>query len=291
MPISDHSAFENAQNKLILEELNYDNYNNKTLHNDLYKGLNNCQRHIYNSILDLVNNQRGIPFFVYGHVRIGKTFLWSAIIAKLRSERKIVLTIATSGIAALVQPGGRTSHSRFKIPLDTIGQSTCDIKKGTQLTKLLLETSLIIWDEAPVENIYCFEVLDRTFRDILSEKDQSNADIIYGGVTVAPGGDFRQILPIIPKRKKHDIMQAYLSSSSLWQHVTVLKLTENMRLKKNLGNPTELNELNAFDKWLLEIREGTGVVEDESYIQIPEDLKVTQHNSPQETIVNVVFPD
>ncbi|XP_019239881.1 PREDICTED: ATP-dependent DNA helicase PIF1-like [Nicotiana attenuata] len=46
---------------------------------------------------------------------------------------------------------------------------------------------------------YCFEALDRTLRDILRFKDASNLDRPFGGKTVVLGGDFRQILPVIPK--------------------------------------------------------------------------------------------
>ncbi|XP_031264309.1 uncharacterized protein LOC116122622 [Pistacia vera] len=232
-----------------------------------------------------------MPFFVYGHGGIGKTFLWSTIISKLQFEGKIVLIIAMSGIGALLLPGGRTSHSRFRIPLDVTKKSTCDIKKITQLEKLILTTSLIIWDEALIANRYCFEALDRSLTDILSDKDSSNANRIFGGITVALGGDFRQILPVIPKGKKYDVMQACLSSSPLWEHVTTLKLTENMRLKKNFQCDAELDELTTFDRWLLQIGEGTGVSEDESFIEIPEDLKLSQHKNLEERIVNVVFPN
>ncbi|XP_031251703.1 uncharacterized protein LOC116109611 [Pistacia vera] len=184
--------------------------------------------------------------------------------AKLRSKGKIVLAIATSRIVALLLSGGRIAHSRFQIPLDITTESTCDIKNGTQLEKLFTQTTLIIWDEAPMANRYCFEAFDRALKDILSEKDQSNADRIFGGLIVALRGDFRQILPVIPKGKKHDVIQAYLSSSSLWKHVTVLTLTENMRLKTNLVNPTELDNLKAFNEWLLSIGEGRDIAEDEN---------------------------
>ncbi|XP_031258530.1 ATP-dependent DNA helicase PIF1-like [Pistacia vera] len=291
MPIPDCSIFENSHNRLIVEELDYDVDNLKTVHNHLYKGLNNGQRHVYDLILDSINNQSGTPFFVYGHGGIGKTFLWSTIMAKLRSEGKIVLAVDISKIATLLLSGGRTTHSRFQIPLDISEESTCYIKKGTQLAKLLVQTTLIIWDEAPMANKYCFEALNKTLKDILSKKYQSNVDKTFGGLTVALGGDFRQILPVIPKRKKHDIIQAFLSSSSLWKHVTVFTLIENMRLKTNLVNPMKLDNLKAFDKWLLNIREGRDVAEDESYIQIPKDLKIDQHASHEETIMNAIFPD
>nr|GEW46731.1 hypothetical protein [Tanacetum cinerariifolium] len=47
----------------------------------------------------------------------GKTFLYKTIISRLRSERKIVLALASSGIATLLLPPGRTTHSRQILPV------------------------------------------------------------------------------------------------------------------------------------------------------------------------------
>ncbi|XP_031250057.1 uncharacterized protein LOC116107926 [Pistacia vera] len=236
--------------------------------------------------MDSVEDKKGTTFFVYKHDGIGKIFLWSTIISKLRSKGKIVLLVATSGIVALLLPEGRTTHSCFRIPLDITDKSTCDIKKGTQLADLIRKMSLIIWDEAPIANRYCFEALDRSLKD---KDDQSNVEKMFGGMTVALGGDFRQILPVIPKGKKFDIMQASLCSSYLWENITVSKLTENMRLKKNDSSTADLDEMFAFDKWLLRIGKGTSVSEDESLLQILDDLNLTVDCTPQETILNVVF--
>ena len=68
-------------------------------------------------------------FFVYGHGGTGKTFLWNTIINGIRLEGKIVLAIASSGIASLLLPGGRTARSRFKIPINIEECSTCRISK------------------------------------------------------------------------------------------------------------------------------------------------------------------
>ncbi|KAL4294259.1 hypothetical protein AHAS_Ahas18G0210200 [Arachis hypogaea] len=53
----------------------------------------------------------------FGKVVAGKTYLWTVLTSFLRSQGMIVLTVALSGIAALLLPGGRTAHSRFAIPL------------------------------------------------------------------------------------------------------------------------------------------------------------------------------
>lgn len=68
-------------------------------------------------------------FFVYGHGGTGKTFLWKTIICALRGIGQVVLAVASSGIASLLLPRGRTAHSRFKIPIDVDDLSTCEIKK------------------------------------------------------------------------------------------------------------------------------------------------------------------
>ena len=71
-------------------------------------------------------------------------------------------------------------------------------KKKTHLAQLIQQTSLVIWDEAPVNHRHCFEALDRTLRDILSSNDPSLAKKQFGGLTVVFGGDFRQTLPVLP---------------------------------------------------------------------------------------------
>lgn len=45
------------------------------------------------------------------------------------------------------------------------------------------------------------------------------------------GGDFRQILPVVPKGSRQDIVHVTICSSELWNHCEVLKLARNMRLQ------------------------------------------------------------
>ncbi|GJY58288.1 uncharacterized protein Tco_0458180 [Tanacetum coccineum] len=90
--------------------------------------------------------------------------------AGLRLERRIVFAVASSGIASLLLPAGRTAHSRFVIPLELKENSTCGIKQNTQLVELMQEVHLMIWDEAPMTQRYAFEALDITLRDILGSE-------------------------------------------------------------------------------------------------------------------------
>jgi hypothetical protein len=79
--------------------------------------------------------------------------------------------VASCGTAALLLQGGRTTHSRFHIPLILAEHSTCDIKQGSDLAELIIKTSLILRDEAPMANKICFEGL----RDILRIKMRTTA--------------------------------------------------------------------------------------------------------------------
>lgn len=191
--------------------------------------------------------------------------------------------MASSGVASLLLPNGRTAHSRYRIPIDIDELSICDIKRGTKLAELLTETALIIWDGALMTNRQCFEALDRSLRDILSEKDTKALDIPFGGKVVVLGGDPKQILPVIENGSKSQVISASIVRSYLWNHVTKLYLFENMRLQKMDPQSLEYKELKSFNDWILAIGNGTikhqsnindDLDQDSIIVQVPEDLLI-----------------
>jgi hypothetical protein len=130
-------------------------------------------------------------YFVSGHGGTGKTFPWNCIAIMPRSERRIVLDVASSGVASLLLPNGRTAHSCFRIPLDVNDKTRCNISRGSIMAALLEKTSFILWDEAPVTNRYCFEGLDHSLMDVLSANDSARSSLPFGGNIVILGSDFR----------------------------------------------------------------------------------------------------
>jgi hypothetical protein len=161
--------------------------------------LNDDQRNTYETILNAVINKKGKLFFVYGSGGTGKTFVWTTLPSRLRGQGKIVLAVASSGIASLLLLGSRTAHSRFKIPIDLHDESTCNITQQMKVAELVRKADLIIWDEAPIMYRRAFEAIDRTLCDLMQLDDAQVIRKIFGGKTVVLGGDFRQILPVIPK--------------------------------------------------------------------------------------------
>nr|XP_025648288.1 uncharacterized protein LOC112743284 [Arachis hypogaea] len=235
----------NGVNRLICDELRYDKRQLVVEHADLLQKLTDEQKRVYKQILAAVNSGDGGVFFLYGYGGTGKTFVWKTLAAAIRSKGQIVLMVASSGIASLLLPGGRTSHSRFVIPINLDEFSTCNINQNSPLAELIIRCKLIIWDEAPMVNRLCIEALDRTMRDILRFKNANSLQQPFGGKTVVFGGDFRQILPVIPKGSRQDIVNATINSSYIWDSCKLLSLTQNMRLRADTLDERN-NELKQF---------------------------------------------
>jgi hypothetical protein len=219
-------------NRLIEEELSYDVDQLMSEATEFVARLNQQQLSAFRVITKTVVDGTPGFFFVSGYGGTGKTFLWGAIVAWLCAHKKIVLTVASSGVAFLLLPGGRTAHSRFKIPCDLEDSSVCDIKRGSMLGELIESASLVIWDEALMTHRHAFEALDRTFRDLLSRQTEGAGSLVFGGKVVVLGGDLRQILPVVEGGGRAQVVDAAIVNSQLWKHVRLLSLTTNMRLSR-----------------------------------------------------------
>ncbi|XP_019242441.1 PREDICTED: uncharacterized protein LOC109222549, partial [Nicotiana attenuata] len=121
---------------------------------------------------------------------------------------------------------GRTAHSRFAIPLNPTEDSTCNIKQEY----------------------------------ILRFKDTSSADKPFGGKTVVLGGDFRQILSVIAKGSRQDIVNTTLNSSYLKAH--------------SIGDGRIGSSIDGIEK-----------------VQIPGDLLINNCDDPISAIVESTYPD
>ncbi|XP_074346810.1 uncharacterized protein LOC141685613 [Apium graveolens] len=108
--------------------------------------------------------------------------------------------------------------------------STAGIRHGTDIAELIQQTDLIIWDEAPMQHRHVFESVDRSLRDIMSAIDKRRAKKPFGGIIVVFGGDYRQILPVIPKASRAEIVGSTLNKSKIWEFCQVFLLKQNMRL-------------------------------------------------------------
>jgi hypothetical protein len=146
----------------------------------------------YTEIIEHVINKKGRLFFIDVPRGTGKTFLYRCLIAIIHLEGLIAVATATFGIAASIMPGGRTAHSVFKIPIKIGDGSICRFSKQSDMINLLCRAALIIWDEVAMTKRQFVETLDRSLQDIMG------CELPFGGKVMVFGGDFSQVLPIVP---------------------------------------------------------------------------------------------
>jgi ATP-dependent DNA helicase PIF1 len=111
------------------------------------------------------------------------------VLDTVRERGQIAIAVASSGVAALLLHGGRTAHSRFKIPMDNMNEtSTCTINAQSGLARLIVRTSLIIWDEASMLSKHQISCVDRTIRDLMP-LGSANSKRPFGGIIVVFSGE------------------------------------------------------------------------------------------------------
>ncbi|XP_019184265.1 PREDICTED: ATP-dependent DNA helicase PIF1-like [Ipomoea nil] len=127
-------------------------------------------------------------------------------------------------------------------------------------------------------------------RDIL-RFDNPSTNFPFGGKTVVLGGDFRQILPVIPKGTMQDIVGSSINSSYLWSHCKVLRLTQNLRLQ-SVGSTVERINLAAFANWIAAIGDGQvgGPNDGHAKVEIPQEHVLKTNSDPIRAIVENTFP-
>jgi PIF1-like helicase len=73
------------------------------------------QRQIFDLVWNAIELDQPLRLFVDGRAGRGKTFLVNSLCSQVRGHGGIVLATASSGFAAQLYPGGRTTHSTFKV--------------------------------------------------------------------------------------------------------------------------------------------------------------------------------
>ncbi|XP_060216267.1 uncharacterized protein LOC132643750 [Lycium barbarum] len=219
----------------------------------LYKRLNKNQMVAYNVITGRIFSKKAGAFFVDGPGGTGKTFLYRALLAIVRSMGYIALATTTSGVAASILPGGCTPHSRFKIPSEIDENASCNISKESSLAGLIRDAKLIVGDEVSMAKKRMLEVFDLLLKDLM------DTNALFGGKVVVFGGDFRQTLPVVRYGKKEDFIGKSLLYSSIWNELEKLQLSENMKAKTD----------SAFCAYLLRVGNGQEQVNSANKIEIP----------------------
>ncbi|XP_004295807.1 PREDICTED: uncharacterized protein LOC101294254 [Fragaria vesca subsp. vesca] len=149
-------------------------------------------------------------------------------------------------------------------------------RKQSALAQLVRQSTAVIWDEAPMTNRDVFELVDRTFQDII------DVELPFGGKIMIFGGDFRQVLPVIPKGTRSQLIEASIMRSSFWPATRILRLRQNMR---------SIND-HRFGEFLLSVGDGSEQVIHDDMIRLPESMVIPwQSDQSIFQIIDRVFPN
>ena len=241
------------------------------------------QREIFDTIMQHVTDGTSLCAFIDGKAGRGKTVLVNAICDMVRSLNKIVLPTATSAFAAQLYPGGRTTHSTFKVSscpphacvnvtlithqipvIDKNELLLSPIESKHSRAELIRQTAIIIWDEAPMANKAVFNCVHEVCCKCMSSNEP------FGGKIIVLLGDFRQTCPVIRGGSKSEV-DASIKSSPLWQNFTTFLLCTPIRNASDLEYAAFTDEI------------GDGLVDDVSF-------HILRNTSSENDVVDFVYP-
>ena len=159
MPQSSLNWSSTLHNRLVSQQCDYDSASEAVAAQQYTSSLNNDQRHAFEKIWRSITCNEGKTFFIDGFGGCGKTYLYQALCHAVRSERFIILCVASTGLACLLLPGGQTAHSMFKIPIDTLSSSSiCSIAKESLRADLLRMAVAVIFDKCLMTHRHCLKL-------------------------------------------------------------------------------------------------------------------------------------
>ena len=128
-------------------------------------------------------------------------------------------------------------------------------------------------------DFYALELVDRLLKDLM------DSNIPFGGKVIVLGGDFRQVIPVVRKGSRPQIVNASIVNSYFWRYFqqNVIHLSVNMCASGDLN----------FQKFLLGIGNGQGVNDSSNKINLPQSMVIHCGSDQQniDSLIDCIFPN
>ena len=251
--------------KELRAALDYDSAVERAASQDKRQKMRDDQAAAFDAITQSIDKQEGRLFFIDGPGGSGKTFLEEALLHHVRGQKNIAAACAWSGVAATLLPGGKTCHSTFGLPVPLPKEDVqSNIAGQSGRAEFLRQAILLIWDEAPMSPSEAVDAADQLLRFVTGVNDRP-----FGGKTVVFAGDFRQVLPVITRAERPEIVAHSLRHHKYWTQ----NLIETFVLRGN-QRATETDDA-LYAEYLLRVGDGTEPVYalgDSNVVRIPDDI-------------------
>ncbi|KAL5563724.1 hypothetical protein UlMin_033471 [Ulmus minor] len=126
-------------------------------------------------------------------------------------------------------------------------------------------------------NKRAIEVVDIMLQDI------NECNLPFGGKIIIFGGDFRQVLPVVPRATKEEVINASLVMSYLWHLFIKIQLFENMRARFD----------QTFSNFLLRIGDSEEQIDDDDNITLPNNISIPYEvdTTSLKKMITTIFPN
>ena len=123
---------------------------------------------------------------------------------------------------------------------------------------------------------FSIEMVDQNLRDSMDSTKN------FGGKVIVFGGDFCQVLPIVPYGIKAETINASFAKSNLWSKMEILKLTRNMRARLDDG----------FSDFLLRVGNGVESTISDDLILLPKEIVIQYENDEisNRKLIDIILP-
>ena len=216
----------------ITDSNNIDPYEELLTSEHAYEQMNSDQRLIFDTIMNEIrefgpnlSTDRPRVFFIDAPGGTGKTFVFNTIISAVLAQNHKVASCAWTGCAGNLIRLGRTVHNLFKLPVPILETSTCNVTPTSKQAEFIRSLSVILIDEASMIPLHALSAMDLMLRDVTGN------NVPFGGKLLLFAGDFRQILPVVPRAQPAGILENCINRSPLWEHFTQFILTQIMRAR------------------------------------------------------------
>jgi hypothetical protein len=189
----------------------------------MYSSLNSEQKVAVDGIMSA---PPGSAYFIDGPAGTGKTYVYTTIFYMKKVAGVKCSSMAWSGIAASLLPGGATVHRTMSLPIVIDAHTTLQINNVGDRADEIRSTDIFFWDEAPMAPRFALEAINRGLQSLMGN------DQLFGGKIIVCGGDFRQTLPVVVKGSKSAQIAACLKASALWDEFIQYKLTKKRACKR-----------------------------------------------------------
>jgi len=114
-------------------------------------------------------------------------------------------------------------------------------------------------DDSLNANKHNVEAVYRSLRNLHEKHAEEawRAKVPFAGKVMVFGGDFRQILPVVPGSNRAGTVAASLKRSDLWPIMKVFHLGENMRVKRMATQDSA--RAATYEQWASDLDIGNGV--------------------------------